>query len=95
MKEKAKRGRPVLEKPKVKSLAVNISEDEKEVILIVSKGLGYTSVSAFLRSAISKGILSSRQNDPFTKEKDLIHWNYLAKHWQFLKHIEENKEYNK
>ena len=94
MEKKAKRGRPSLENPRGKSLAINISEDEKAVILLVAKGLGYTSISAFLRSAISKGIVTS-QTGSLTSKQDLIHWNYLAKHWQFLKHLEENTEYKK
>jgi hypothetical protein len=93
-KEKAKRGRPSLENPRGKSLAINISEDEKTCIQIVAKGLGYTSISAFLRSAITKGILSS-QAGVLTSNADLIHWNYLAKHWKFIKHLEENEEYKK
>lgn len=88
------KGRPKKEVTYRKTLGVNVSQDEFMALSLVSKSLGYKSISGFLRSAISKGILLSCRNEEhtYTKNEDKIHWNYLVQHWSLTSHFSENSE---
>ena len=88
------KGRPKKEVTYRKTLGVNVSQDEFMVLSLVSKSLGYKSISAFLRSAITKGILLSCRNEDhtYTSKADKIHWNYLFQHWSLTAHFKENTQ---
>jgi hypothetical protein len=87
-----KLGRPPMEKPHRKSATVIVNEDELLALHVISKKLGYKSISGFLRSAITKGILSSC-NGEYTSKKDLIHWEYMKNCWNQTAHIDDNVEF--
>lgn len=89
-------GRPKGDPKKVKylSMTVNCSEVEYTAIRLIAYNLKYKSVSALLRSAITKGILSS-VNGEWTYEKDLEHWKYWLKNWDSMNHFSENADYEK
>lgn len=82
----AKIGRPSVESPRGKSLAVNVTEHEKAVITLIAKNLGYRTIGAFLRSAITKGAFCS-VDGYFTKKEDLKHWKYFLDNWKILEHL--------
>jgi len=90
------KGRPKKEVTYRKTLGVNVSQDEFMVLSLVSKSLGYKSISGFLRSAITKGILLScrNQESTYTSQADKLHWNYLSQHWNMTAHFSENAELN-
>jgi hypothetical protein len=100
MKQANKRavGRPKIDaelKVKFKTLPVICSPEEYEAIVIIARNLKYRSLSALLRSAISKGIFASAQNGFFTSPNDRIHWEYWQKNWNLSKHLDENTEHIK
>jgi hypothetical protein len=90
----AKVGRPKKDKPHVKTISVNVSDDEMLAIRLISKKLGYNTISGFLRSAISKGILLSTRNGEltFTSNKDKVHWLYLSNIWSITEHWKDLNE---
>jgi hypothetical protein len=91
-------GRPKIDaelKVKFKTLPVICSPEEYEAIVIIARNLKYRSLSALLRSAISKGIFASVQNELFTSKQDKIHWEYWQHNWNSSKHLDENTEHIK
>lgn len=84
-------GRPRLENKRRKTAGVSVSEREMEVLELLKEDLGYKSVSALLRSAISKGIEVSSQGK-LTSSQDVVYWQYWKRNWELFKHIEEIKE---
>jgi hypothetical protein len=89
-------GRPKIDaelKVKFKTLPVICSPEEYEAIVVIARNLKYRSLSALLRSAISKGIFASAQNELFTSKQDKIHWEYWQKNWNSAKHLDENIEH--
>ena len=98
MKQASKRpvGRPKIDaelKVKFKTLPVICSPEEYEAVVIIARNLKYKSLSALLRSAISKGIYASAQNGLLTSTKDKIHWEYWQHNWSLSKHLDENTEH--
>lgn len=87
-------GRPKLENKRRKTAGVIVSERELEVLELLKADLGYRSVSALLRSAISKGIEVSTQGT-FTSSQDIVYWQYWKKNWNLLEHLEENDQHIK
>lgn len=85
-----KRGRPRKSPETIKRIAMSVNVNEKEYPIIkdVASKLGYTSVSSFIRSAMSKGILISIKGE-LTEKKDVKHWEYLLKNWDFVAHLPE------
>ena len=91
-------GRPKIDaelKIKFKTLPVICSPEEYEAVVIIARNLKYKSLSALLRSAISKGIYASAQNELFTSPKDKIHWEYWQHNWSLSKHLDENTDHLK
>jgi hypothetical protein len=90
----AKVGRPKKDKPHVNTISINVSEDEMLAIRLISKKLGYKTISGFLRSAVSKGILLSTRNGgaTFTSPKDKVHWLYLGNIWSITEHWKDLNE---
>jgi hypothetical protein len=91
-------GRPKIDaelKVKFKTLPVICSPEEYEAIVIIARNLKYRSLSALLRSAISKGIFASAQDGLFTSKQDKIHWEYWQHNWNLSKHLDENTEHIK
>lgn len=89
-------GRPKIDaelKVKFKTLPVICSPEEYEAIVIIARNLKYKSLSALLRSAISKGIYASTQNGLFTSKQDKIHWEYWQHNWNSSKHLAENTDH--
>ena len=84
-------GRPKLEINRRKTAGVSVSQEELKVLEMIRIDLKYKSVSALLRSAISKGIEVSTQGK-FTSSKDIVYWKYLKTHWNLFEHLEENEE---
>jgi AraC-like DNA-binding protein len=84
------RGRPRKSPETIKriAMAVNVNENEYPIIKDVASNLGYSSISAFLRSAITKGILMSIKGE-LTEEKDIKYWKYLLKNWDSVAHFSE------
>ena len=98
MKQANKRpvGRPKIDaelKVKFKTLPVICSPEEYQAIILIARNLQYKSLSALLRSAISKGIFVSAHNGFFTSPNDRIHWEYWQKNWNSAKHLDENIEH--
>lgn len=89
-------GRPKGDPKKVKylSMTVNCSEVEYAAIQLIAYNLKYKSISALLRSAITKGIKSSIDGK-FTYKKDLQHWEYWLKNWDSTDHFSENADLEK
>ena len=87
-------GRPKLENKRRITKGVIVSERESEVLELLKTDLGYRSVSALLRSAISKGIEVSTQGK-FTSSQDIVYWEYWKKNWNLLEHLEENDQHIK
>jgi hypothetical protein len=83
-------GRPKLENKRRKTAGVIVSERELEVLELLKADLGYRSVSALLRSAISKGIEVSTHGT-FTSSQDIVYWQYWKKNWNLFEHLEENE----
>ena len=89
-------GRPKIDaelKIKFKTLPVICSPEEYEAVVIIARNLKYKSLSALLRSAISKGIYASAQNGLLTSTKDKIHWEYWQHNWSLSKHLDENTDH--
>jgi len=86
------RGRPKKEITYRKTVGVNVSQDEFLALQLISKNLGYKSISGFIRSAISKGIWTSQTKGVLTSEKDIVHWQYFAKCWNMWLHFGDNEE---
>jgi hypothetical protein len=86
------RGRPKKEITYRKTVGVNVSQDEFLALQLISKNLGYKSISGFIRSAISKGIWISQTKGVLTSEKDIVHWQYFAKCWNMYQHFADNEE---
>ena len=98
MKQANKRpvGRPKIDaelKAKFKTLPVICSPEEYEAVVIIARNLKYKSLSALLRSAISKGIFLSANRGFLTDPKDKVHWEYWEHNWNLSKHLEENTEF--
>ena len=87
-------GRPKLENKRRITKGVIVSERESEVLELLKTDLGYRSVSALLRSAISKGIEVSTEGR-FTSPQDIVYWQYWRKNWNLLEHLEENEQHTK
>lgn len=90
----AKVGRPKKDKPHVNTISINVSDDEILAIRLISKKLGYKTISGFLRSAVSKGILLSTRDGEltFTSTKDRVHWRYLSNIWSITEHWKDLNE---
>lgn len=86
------RGRPKKEITYRKTVGVNVSQDEFLALQLISKNLGYKSTSGFIRSAISKGVIHSQTEGFLTNKSDVLHWQYFAKCWNMLVHLEDNLE---
>jgi hypothetical protein len=94
MEEPKKRGRPRLENKRRKTAGVSVSQEELKVLDMIRIDLGYKSVSALLRSAITKGIQVSIKGT-YTSSQDIVYWQYLNKHWNSLAHLQENEQHLK
>jgi hypothetical protein len=89
-------GRPKIDaelKVKFKTLPVICSPEEYEAVVLIARNLKYKSLSALLRSAISKGIFASAENGLFTSPTNKIHWQYWMHNWNLTKHLEENTDH--
>jgi hypothetical protein len=84
----AKAGRPRKEKPSRSTASVIVNADELLAIKLISKKLGYRSISGLLRSAIVKGILSSCRGE-LTNKNDVKHWEYLKECFSLLEHFKD------
>jgi hypothetical protein len=98
MKQANKRpvGRPKKDdeqKAKFKTLPVICSPEEYEAVLVIARNLNYRSLSALLRSAISKGIWVSSINGTLTYPQDKIHWEYWRLNWNMTKHLSDNTQH--
>ena len=87
-------GRPKLEINRRKTAGVSVSQEELKVLEMIRIDLKYKSVSALLRSAISKGIEVSTEGR-FTSPQDIVYWQYWRKNWNLLEHLEENEQHTK
>jgi hypothetical protein len=98
MKQANKRpvGRPKIDaelKAKFKTLPVICSPEEYEAVLVIARNLKYRSLSALLRSAISKGIWVSADKGLLTYPQDKIYWEFWQRNWNFTKHLSDNTEH--
>ena len=77
-----------------KTIGISVSCIEYESMRLKAKELGYTSLSAFLRSVFTKALLQSTTENGlvFTDNEAKHAYRYILNVWDASKHLKENSQ---